>query len=91
MVKSQEQISREQMTHLQRKLDTCRNPENNPESEVYVFIYREQERKNDIFYIQKLNVLQLLDLTLQNRGPKKQQLTSTLTECMSKLTHKKPK
>ncbi|XP_048750256.1 cyclin-H-like [Ostrea edulis] len=35
MVKSQEQISREQMTHLQRKLDTCRNPENNPESEVY--------------------------------------------------------
>jgi hypothetical protein len=47
MVKSQEQISREQMTHLQRKLDTCRNPENNPESEVYVFIYREQKKEKE--------------------------------------------
>lgn len=35
MVKSQEQIPREQMAHLQRKLDHCRNQENNPESEVY--------------------------------------------------------
>lgn len=34
MVKSQEQIPREQMAHLQRKLDHCRNQENNPESEV---------------------------------------------------------
>ena len=36
MVKNQEPIQRELIGPVQKKLERCRNQENNPESEMYV-------------------------------------------------------